>query len=233
MEAKKRILLVEHNLFIGGILVERMKSQNFDVIMVSDGKEGMFQMLSLQPDLTILDIEKDELMTFFSVLNSVKRSKKLKHPHMMVLADAVEQEEIKKITSLDATAFILKAFSSIDEIVQKVKMVVEAQHPLGIVAGVVPEAERQSPLPKNNAESSIQEPLVSAQKKLRAEIEKLIVLPNEELAIVGLVDNLVEYAFWARASDIHIKPEEQRVLVRLRIDGSLHDSFIFPKNIQQ
>ncbi len=52
-----------------------------------------------------------------------------------------------------------------------------------------------------------------------------------ELSIIDLVDGLVEYAQNARASDIHIEPEERRVRVRLRIDGVLHDSFVLPKEI--
>lgn len=53
-----------------------------------------------------------------------------------------------------------------------------------------------------------------------------------DISIVDLVDSLVEYGYRARASDIHIDPEENRVRVRFRIDGVLHDVFIFPKNIQ-
>lgn len=52
-----------------------------------------------------------------------------------------------------------------------------------------------------------------------------------QLSIINLIDGLIEYAHHARASDIHIEPEERRVRVRLRIDGVLHDSFILPKEI--
>ena len=52
-----------------------------------------------------------------------------------------------------------------------------------------------------------------------------------QLSIINLIDGLIEYAHNARASDIHIEPEERRVRVRLRIDGVLHDSFILPKEI--
>jgi type IV pilus assembly protein PilB len=52
-----------------------------------------------------------------------------------------------------------------------------------------------------------------------------------QLSIINLIDGLVEHAFNSRASDIHIDPEEKRVRIRLRIDGVLHESFIFPKEI--
>ncbi|MFH1346917.1 MAG: GspE/PulE family protein [Spirochaetota bacterium] len=58
------------------------------------------------------------------------------------------------------------------------------------------------------------------------EIEK-----GEQISIISLVDDLIEYAYESRASDIHIDPEDKRLRIRLRIDGVLHDSFIFPKEI--
>ncbi len=54
---------------------------------------------------------------------------------------------------------------------------------------------------------------------------------GEEISIIDLVDTLIEDAYNARASDIHIDPEEKRLRIRLRIDGVLHDSFIFPEEI--
>ncbi len=54
---------------------------------------------------------------------------------------------------------------------------------------------------------------------------------GKEISIIDLVDTLIEDAYNARASDIHIDPEEKRLRVRLRIDGVLHESFIFPAEI--
>lgn len=60
---------------------------------------------------------------------------------------------------------------------------------------------------------------------LKEEIEKKLVLPIEKVPIVELVDLLVEYAYSARASDIHIHPEEKFLRIRFRIDGLLRDTF--------
>ena len=63
-------------------------------------------------------------------------------------------------------------------------------------------------------------------------IEKELKAAPEGISIIRLVDALITHAFNSRASDIHIAPEENRVRVRLRIDGTLHDIFVFPKEIQ-
>lgn len=54
----------------------------------------------------------------------------------------------------------------------------------------------------------------------------------EEIPVVRVVDTLLEYAIFEKASDIHIEPQEKEVMVRYRIDGVLHDVMTLPKIIQ-
>jgi general secretion pathway protein E len=49
--------------------------------------------------------------------------------------------------------------------------------------------------------------------------------------IAETLDLLVAQAVKDRASDIHIEPQEDRLRIRYRIDGILHDMFSFPLNI--
>ena len=51
--------------------------------------------------------------------------------------------------------------------------------------------------------------------------------------IIRLVNHLLFDAVKAGASDIHIQPYEDRVVVRQRIDGVLFDSFEIPKAVQE
>ncbi len=52
----------------------------------------------------------------------------------------------------------------------------------------------------------------------------------EDLPVVKIVDSLLKHAILQNASDIHIEPMENQVLVRYRIDGILHDAMVLPKN---
>lgn len=58
-----------------------------------------------------------------------------------------------------------------------------------------------------------------------AELKKMA----EDLPVVRIVDTLLRHAIIQGASDIHIEPMEQEVLVRYRIDGILHDAMTLPK----
>ncbi|MFZ1643456.1 MAG: ATPase, T2SS/T4P/T4SS family [Candidatus Contendobacter sp.] len=50
----------------------------------------------------------------------------------------------------------------------------------------------------------------------------------EEAPVIEFVNNLLSQAFEARASDIHIEPEETLCVVRYRIDGILYTRFNLP-----
>ena len=51
--------------------------------------------------------------------------------------------------------------------------------------------------------------------------------------IITALDNLLDHAFEQRASDIHLEPKRNIALVRLRIDGVLHDVHVIPKIVYQ
>lgn len=53
----------------------------------------------------------------------------------------------------------------------------------------------------------------------------------EDVPVVKIVDTLLRHAVIQDASDIHIEPLEDSLLIRYRIDGLLHDAMELPKNI--
>ncbi len=53
----------------------------------------------------------------------------------------------------------------------------------------------------------------------------------EDLPVVRIVDTLLKHAILQNASDIHIEPLENQVVVRYRTDGILRDAMVLPKNV--
>ncbi len=68
-------------------------------------------------------------------------------------------------------------------------------------------------------------------KEEKTKIEELL-KKGPDLSIIDLIDSLIKFAYDSRASDIHIDPEDKDLRIRLRIDGILNESFVFPKEIQ-
>lgn len=107
-------------------------------------------------------------------------------------------------------------------------------------------------LPRLTDSDSIKEALIQYQKSLKAEFGDIIqketatmkMISDEkgeamseadlkkiadDLPVVRIVDTLVKHAIIQNASDIHIEPMEEQVLVRYRIDGLLHDAMVLPR----
>ena len=53
----------------------------------------------------------------------------------------------------------------------------------------------------------------------------------EDVPVVKIVDTLLRHAVIQNASDIHIEPMEEKLLIRYRIDGLLHDAMELPGHI--
>ena len=56
-------------------------------------------------------------------------------------------------------------------------------------------------------------------------------LPSTDQHIVNAVNHILVYAFEQKASDIHIEPKRETVMVRMRIDGVLHTVYQLPRKV--
>jgi general secretion pathway protein E len=63
--------------------------------------------------------------------------------------------------------------------------------------------------------------------------EKLAIKVTTDTPLVQALNLLVEEAVKARASDIHIEPEEDKLRIRYRIDGTLQDTMSLPLSIHR
>jgi general secretion pathway protein E len=92
----------------------------------------------------------------------------------------------------------------------------------------------------------LQTSLKTAEKQLTASRLSAVDLGNQEFLsgeakeldpaaapVVKALDHILSYAFEQRASDIHFEPKRELTLVRLRIDGILHDVHLIPKIVYQ
>jgi general secretion pathway protein E len=63
--------------------------------------------------------------------------------------------------------------------------------------------------------------------------EKLVISAATDTPLVQALNLIIDEAVKARASDIHVEPEEDRVRIRYRIDGTLQDTMSLPINVSR
>ena len=62
-------------------------------------------------------------------------------------------------------------------------------------------------------------------------LKSIAEIHSSDTHIKNAVDYLFHYAFEQRASDIHIEPKREHLLIRFRIDGILHTIYKLPKTV--
>lgn len=69
-----------------------------------------------------------------------------------------------------------------------------------------------------------------------AEVQEAIdhaVKGKDQNAVIVLFEKIMIYSHGIRASDVHLEPWKDHAIVRIRVDGILHDSFTLPVNVQR
>lgn len=120
MEVKKKILLIEDDVFLAEVLIHKLNSSGFDVLVSGNGKEGYEQIKSQKPDLILLDIILPE-MNGYQILEAKLNDPTIKDIPVIIVSNSGQPVEIKRAMSLGVKSYLIKADIDPDEAVNKVK----------------------------------------------------------------------------------------------------------------
>lgn len=112
---KVKVLYVEDEPFLGRIVKESLQSRDFDVTMVTDGKDVINTFQKLQPDISILDImlpSKDG----YTIASEIRKVRP-EHPLIFVTAKTQTEDLIKGFEA-GGNDYIRKPFSMEELIVR-------------------------------------------------------------------------------------------------------------------
>ncbi|MDO8495626.1 MAG: ATPase, T2SS/T4P/T4SS family [bacterium] len=231
---KGTILIVEDNLFMAELLSEKFMRAGFKVVGAPVGKEGLEKMDKENPVLILLDLPLAGEIDGFELLKQIRAKHDLKSMPVVALFNLDDVEGVKKCIELGANACLVKAFTETEEILARIQEVLNNKEkqfiPKEFVdkkAVVKGDIKLTMKMPQAQTKSAIEVP-----KRVKAKIEEMLTMPEADVSIINLVESMMEYAYLARSSDIHLEPFDDKFIVRLRVDGVLHDSFILPKGLQ-
>lgn len=109
MERKARILVVEDEGLIAGMLKEVLEANRYEVLLAVDGEEGLNKARSMKPDLILLDIMLPKL-DGLKICRLLKFDLNYRHiPIIMLTARAGEADREISLQS-GANDFVVKPF---------------------------------------------------------------------------------------------------------------------------
>lgn len=118
--SKKKVLWVEDDKLIETILSKKLINAGFELHHAKDGNEAINMLKEMTPDGIVLDILVPGI-NGMEILQIVKDDPKLKEIPAMILSNLNKQSDIERAKILGAKKFLVKAATSIDQIVDEVK----------------------------------------------------------------------------------------------------------------
>ncbi len=119
-----KILIIEDDRFLSSILKTRLEKEGFSVAQAFDGEEGLNALKQNKPDLILLDLIMPK-KSGFEVLEAVSLDPELNRIPVMIASNLGQDSDIQKAKSMGAVEYYVKVRTSIDELAQLVKNVIQ------------------------------------------------------------------------------------------------------------
>lgn len=120
---KKKLLWVEDDKLVGTILGKKLVSSGFDLLHAKNGEEALNMLARNHPDLIVVDLLLPG-MSGFEILQKVNMDENLKNIPRMVLSNLSKSSDIDRARVLGAKKFLVKASTSLDQIVAEIKALI-------------------------------------------------------------------------------------------------------------
>jgi len=117
----KKVLIIEDDTFLQGLAASKLTAGGFEVQAAKDADEAS-KLLDSGFDCILLDLLLPGT-DGFALLKKIRENLKTAQTPIIVFSNLSEPGDIEKAKSLGATAFMVKANFTLDELVEKVKSI--------------------------------------------------------------------------------------------------------------
>lgn len=115
----KKILFIEDDRQLQDTCLKKFTDEGFVFLQALDAQKGLAMVKSQNPDLILLDIMLPGHMNGFDILEQIEKNPNLAKIPVIVLTNLDSEEKVAR--SIGAKGYLVKANTSIDEIVETVK----------------------------------------------------------------------------------------------------------------
>lgn len=115
----KKILLVEDEEIIIGLLQRKLTNAGYEVSIARDGEEGLRAMKDVGPDLILLDIIMPK-KNGFDVMQEMNESPELRKIPVIIISNSGQPVELDRAQKLGAKDWLIKTQFDPQEVIDKV-----------------------------------------------------------------------------------------------------------------
>ena len=122
-----KVIIVEDDQMMAGLLTEKLAKTGMDVKLVQDGESFFKEIEKNIPDIVLLDLILPGI-SGFDILAKIKSDDRTKTTPVIILSNLGSNDEIKKGIDMGADAYLIKSNVLIDEIIGKIEEVLKKKN---------------------------------------------------------------------------------------------------------
>lgn len=119
-----KILIIEDDKFLRDLMGKKLENENYGVVMAEDGEKGLEKMRVEKPDLVLLDLILPGI-DGFEVLANIKKDTAIASVPVVILSNLGQKDDIEKGFKMGAAEFLIKAYYTPGEIIEKIKQILK------------------------------------------------------------------------------------------------------------
>lgn len=116
----KRILIVEDDTFLQGLVATKLGKEGYDVVTASNSNDVSTHIEEKTPDFILLDLMLPDV-DGFSLLKKIRENVALRTTPVIVFSNLSEDKDITKAKELGANDYMVKSNFTLDELADKIK----------------------------------------------------------------------------------------------------------------
>ena len=116
----RKILIVEDDSFLSDMYTTKFQMKGYMVGLAKNGREAMEEIKKEKPDIILLDVLMPQ-MDGFEFLENFKKKKEFGNIPVIILTNLGQKREVEKGLNLGADDYIIKAYFTPKEVVEKVE----------------------------------------------------------------------------------------------------------------
>lgn len=120
----KKILIIEDDNFLRILLSKKLRSEVYSILSAAESVEAFNLLKSNKPDLILLDLLLPGV-DGFEILKKIRQTEETKNIPVIVFSNLSEEKDIKKVQDLGITDFMVKSNFTLDELLDKVKKILQ------------------------------------------------------------------------------------------------------------
>src|SRR3989338_11338570 len=118
----ENILVIEYDMFLAQLLTNRIAKVGVKVLRASDGDDGLKMLKTEKPDLVLLDLILPK-KSGFELLEDMRSDPSTQGTPVIIVSNLGQESDVARGRELGAVEYFVKAKTSIDGLVERVKTI--------------------------------------------------------------------------------------------------------------